>query len=1034
MAALLFGSGFCALVYQTTWFREFRLIFGASTAASAAVLAVFMGGLGLGGAVLGRRADRTVNGLRFYSSLEFGVAISAAATPLLLLLARTAYIASGGSTAFGLGGATAIRLFLTLLVLAIPTILMGGTLPAAARAVESGDDRGRRRLAVLYGTNTIGAVMGALAGTFGMLEAFGNRTTLWIAALLNITVAFAARRVSMRLEAEPAGATEIEQSEVPPAPRRRGFVFAAAAIVGFAFFLMEIVWYRMLSPLLGGSTYTFGLILAGALVGIGAGGLLYSMFGRSRVPTLRGFALTCAAEGLLIAAPYAIGDGIAILAILLRRLGAIGFEGYVAGWIVVAAIVVVPAAVVAGFQFPLLIGLLGEGRSNVGRDAGAAYAWNTIGAIAGSLAGGFGILPLLTAPGTWAFVVVLLVALAVAAILLAWKDEGARASLALPAAIGAGALACFAALGPTAVWRHSPIGAGRADDPEAGTTWRAWMQSQRGGIFWEEDGIESSVALTKGAGLAFLVSGKSDGHFRSDAGTQVMAGLIGAAVHPNPKRAFVIGLGTGSTAGWLARIPSMDRVDVAELEPGILHVAELAGPVNASAMRNPRLAVHLGDAREMLLTSKQRYDLIVSEPSNPYRAGVASLFTRDFYEAVEERLGRDGVFVQWVQSYEIETGTIRTVYATLAAVFDHVESWQSQAGDLILLASNAPRSYDADRLRRVVSTEPYRTAMHAAWRSESLEGLLARYLADERFTKTLLDRTANPINTDDRNFIEFQAARSVGKRTSFQIADLRAAAAGTEMHRPRISGRVDWERVDQERLGVYSSNGGAPPPPPGASPSLEGRARAHSEWVRGRLAAAVREWKACCGQPVNSLETALVAEVAADDMEPPADAWLDRLARENRVEAALIRARLRWRQQRVDEAAALLVEGFEGYRKDPWPLSQIVARSFTIAELAAAERPDLAPRIYDSLSTPFAIYSLDYQRRTTALLIARRLEKGCGPRVLQSLRGFEPWAPWEKPILQLRAQCYEAAGDPRARTAKRELAELLADEPESLLE
>ncbi|HSN67735.1 MAG TPA: spermidine synthase, partial [Thermoanaerobaculia bacterium] len=185
VSALLFASGFCALVYQTTWFREFRLIFGASTAASAAVLAVFMGGLGIGGAILGRRADRARNGLRLYALLEVGIAISAAATPLLLLLARRAYIATGGSGAFGLGGATIVRIALTALVLAIPTILMGGTLPAAARAVETRDDRGRRRLAVLYGANTVGAVAGALAGTFGMLELFGNRKTLLIAAALN---------------------------------------------------------------------------------------------------------------------------------------------------------------------------------------------------------------------------------------------------------------------------------------------------------------------------------------------------------------------------------------------------------------------------------------------------------------------------------------------------------------------------------------------------------------------------------------------------------------------------------------------------------------------------------------------------------------------------------------------------------------------------------------------------------------------------------------------------------------------------------
>jgi hypothetical protein len=168
-------------------------------------------------------------------------------------------------------------------------------------------------------------------------------------------------------------------------------------------------------------------------------------------------------------------------------------------------------------------------------------------------------------------------------------------------------------------------------------------------------------------------------------------------------------------------------------------------------------------------------------------------------------------------------------------------------------------------------------------------------------------------------------------------------------------------------------------------------------------------------------------------MEAPAEAWLDVLGRENRVEATLIRARLRWRQERLDEAVALLIEGYEGYRTDPWPTPAIVARSLSIAELAAAERPDLAPRIHDALSVPFAIYALDHQRRATALAIASRLERGCGPRVVRSLHAFEPWIPWGKDLLTLRAECYQKVADPRAGRARRELADLLASQPEPLL-
>jgi hypothetical protein len=199
------------------------------------------------------------------------------------------------------------------------------------------------------------------------------------------------------------------------------------------------------------------------------------------------------------------------------------------------------------------------------------------------------------------------------------------------------------------------------------------------------------------------------------------------------------------------------------------------------------------------------------------------------------------------------------------------------------------------------------------------------------------------------------------------------------------------------------------------------------------VTSALAEWKGCCRSPVNSLETALIAEGAAEEMEPPADAWLDVLAGENRVEATLIRARLRWRQEKMDEAAALLVEGYAQYRTDPWAFPAVVARSFTVAELTAAERPDLAPRIHDALSAPFAIRSLDHQRKAAALSVARRLERDCGPRVIRSLHAFEPWIPWEKKFLTVRAECYEKTGDPRAVTATRDLEDLLATEPEPLL-
>src|SRR5262249_51764328 len=304
----------------------------------------------------------------------------------------------------------------------------------------------------------------------------------------------------------------------------------------------------------------------------------------------------------------------------------------------------------------LLIALLGEGKEQVGSQTGAAYAWNTIGALAGSLAGGFGFLPLFSALGVWKIDTLLLAALCACSALFATKRRSVHwTQNIIPIGAAVLAVAMLAATGPTAFWRHSEIGVGRMNVLQAAPNdMRDIVQGIRLRTIWEADGVESSVAMTAGRSLAFVVNGRTDGNSIGDAGTQIMSGLIGVALHPNPTKALVVGLGTASTAGWLAAVPSMERVDVVELEPVVLKVAERCAPVNQNALQNPKLHLTIGDAREVLLTSREKYDIIVSEPSNPYRAGVAGLFTREYYQSVDRRLNPGGMFFQWVQAYEID--------------------------------------------------------------------------------------------------------------------------------------------------------------------------------------------------------------------------------------------------------------------------------------------------------------------------------------------------------------------------------------------
>jgi spermidine synthase len=1042
VAPLLFGSGFCALVYQTAWQRELRLIFGASTAASAAVLAIFMGGLGLGGVLLGARADRARRPLGLYANLELLISLGAAVTPLLVELARAAYVALGGTVALGMVGGSAVRLVLSALVLAVPTLLMGGTLPAAARAAETADDVRRRALAVLYGLNTLGAVAGAAASTFLLFEVFGTRTTLWLACLLNVLVALVARAVTRSLpEAEPsaeAASTEVPaeavSAEVPAgtALPPRGFVLGAAGLVGFAFFLMELVWYRMLSPLLGGSTFTFGLILVVALAGIGLGGAAYAAWGRRRPATLLGFALTCLVEALLVAVPLALGDRVALLALLLRPLSAFGFGGLVLGWTGVAALVVFPAAFISGVQFPLLLALLGRGREGVGRQVGLAYAWNTVGSILGALAGGFGLLPLLSAPGTWRVVGALLVGLGLAAVALSLRQERpAPPRLLLP--LGAGALAALLLLaqGPTATWRHSPIGAGRSRFPEASANaLRQWLVQGRRGVVWEADGVESSVGLRSHGGLAFYVNGKSDGNAVGDAGTQVMGGLLGALFHPQPRRSMVIGLGTGSTAGWLGAVPEMERVDVVEIEPAILEVARRCEDVNERVLDNPRVNVLIGDAREVLLASRDSYDIVFSEPSNPFRAGISSLFTREFYQAVRKRLAPGGIFIQWLQAYEVDAPTVRSVYATLAAEFPAVETWRTQGGDMVLVATEAPLRHDLERMRARVEQEPYRRALAAAWRVDELEGVLAHFLGGSALAHALAEGQEALINTDDLAYVEFSFARSVGRSNPRPVQEVLRRAAGTlGAQRSEVArGSADWERV--EVLRMLTLEGAGPGPVRGEGEAVARRREVLGSYLQGRLAEALARWRAAGWEPRGLAERTLVAHLLAEAGDEAVLPLLAALEATSPVDGEALRARLALRQGKLAEATAALERTFALLRDTPWGDHKVKASALRWSQEVVLKAPTLGRRLYDALGQRFSTYELEEQRLNTRLWMAQRLDfQGL---CAEALADFEPHVPWERSFLELRARCYVERGHPLEARALADFTAFAEEEPAPL--
>jgi spermidine synthase len=562
---------------------------------------------------------------------------------------------------------------------------------------------------------------------------------------------------------------------------------------------------------------------------------------------------------------------------------------------------------------------------------------------------------------------------------------------------------------------------------------RDWARLQDRTVVWDADGTEAGVALIKAReSYAFYVNGKSDGSAVGDASTQVMLGLLGAMLHPNPQRSLVIGLGTGSTAGWLGAIPSMQRVDVAELEPLILRVARETAAVNHDVMNNPKVNITIGDARELLLVSRDRYDVVVSAPSNPFRAGIASLYTEEYYRAALDRLTDDGVFVQWMQAYELDAPTLRTIYATMRSVFPYVESWQTHPVDLVLVASKRPLQHKASALAARIEQEPYKSALRNTWRAIDLHGVLAHFVAGNKLSETIASSAGVPLNLDDRNVVEFGLARSVGRKREPLIDEVRGWARQLGDHRPPVveDVPVDWSEVATSLASFYSAAGVAD------NVTIEGNyaAREHQRalvaYAQGNLTAVLGIWGEAGRQPRDPNELAMFAHVESTAASEGALPYIERLRAYFPAEADVYLANLRGRFNADAEAAEILEKALVHFRTDPWTNTKTVELALQLAGNLGQRNPELAQRMFRAIAQPFAAGVEDDLRIRTAAALSPRA--GFAQFCPGPIAALEPYTPWNAGYLSMRHECYRATGDARLEVAARELAEFVEREAEPL--
>jgi len=757
---IFFISGATGLVYEVIWVRLTGLVFGNTSHAISTVLGAFMAGLALGSWKLGRRADRTSNPLRMYGLLEIGIGISAALVPLIFRALDSFYWAIAPSVASIPGGAGFIRFGTSFIILITPTFLMGGTLPMLTRFFTERIDEVERKVGVLYALNTFGAAGGSLLAALVLIPGIGNTRTTLIIATINVAIGLFAVWLGDEGAApsSPISGYEGDEGAAPSSPANPvadRLVLLTLAVSGFVSMMYEVSWTRALSAMIGSSTYAFSIMLVTFLIGIALGSSIISR--RKPAATLRLLGvlqLGVAFGGVIflvgyLAAPYAL--------LSLIRGFYYSFPAILTIQFILCAGLMILATLCMGATFPIASQLYSSKFVILGRSIGNIYSVNTVGAIIGSLVAGFVLVPLI---GTERTILASLFFNSAMALLLLTEAKTARILQAV--AVGLLLVATVSMRGGM-FWKPDAMDRGvlvysKAFEARPELTINEHYEDTD--VVYFKEGNNATISVRKGENyLALRTNGKVDASNRDDMITQLTVGWLPGFYHSSPKSALVIGYGSGVTVGAVASIEEVENIDCVEIEPAVYGAAPWFSDINRRSYENPKVHLTFNDARNYMNTTRKKYDIIISEPSNPWIAGVASLFTSEFYDRAAEVLNPDGVFAQWVQLYELDPEDLRMVLYEVQRKFPEVSVWVTDS-DLIVIATRQKQKLDTARIAEIVKSDPsivrdFREFLH----SETPEGLLAYYVMSTEAVRKFASKARR--NTDDHPLLEFHAPRQL---------------------------------------------------------------------------------------------------------------------------------------------------------------------------------------------------------------------------------------------------------------------------------
>lgn len=774
-------SGATGLIYEVLWARMLGLVFGATTLAVSTVLAAFMGGLAFGSALAGRLAKRIRKPLLTYGWMEIAIAAYALLVPFLFTWIDNLYAVIWQQFQPTFFVFSLWRFGLSCALLLVPTTLMGATLPVLSAALLRSTQRSSNSVTRLYACNLAGAIVGTLLAGFVFLPTFGVRITIVIAAAINVivgVVAILAERNAAVTHEEMSSATEeteaIDESQEPS--DRRFWLFCALAS-GFVTISTQVAWSRVLTMVIGSSTYAFSIVVALFLIGLAGGAWTVGRknYATKLRPTMMKVEIATAAS--LFISLFVINWMPGLLVNLGLRFQISSWSGLLALQIFSAGLLILLPALLMGMVMPLV---LVWATTNAGKSVamvGRSYAINTIGAIAGAFLTGFFLIPKISTKHT------LLVSAAVCAIVagIAYQPRETVRDRQLNRSLAAGVTVVLVILlfigaprmnlGDLSIGAYDSLIRVLANTREGVKDESQQRNPESHRLVMYEEGQTSTVSVRKDwENTSMAINGRTNASDRIDMPTQVMLGQIPLLVAPSTRNGLVIGFASGVSVGSMLQSP-IESLDCVELESATIAGSRFFEHVNNRPLEDPRLRLLIDDARTYLRVTPTRYDMIVSEPSHPWVPGVANLFTKEFFEVTRDRLSDQGVFVQWVQIYQLSTESLRSVLATFHHVFPHVMMFRvggmAKGKDLILVGSN--HTLSLDRIPERISDSRVAAEL-ARIDLKSEADVKSWYVCDELRLGPAV--AGAKINTDDNMYIETTVPR--------------------EAFRPLVQSNADW--------------------------------------------------------------------------------------------------------------------------------------------------------------------------------------------------------------------------------------------------